>query len=174
MKKRDIFILVALVVLVIAFTAWENISRHDREAEQDRTRQTERAEIEKRLNGYGLFLDSLSITMLRIVDSLKTQAAVFESLAKQAPLEAEVTEEPPETVVVRAEPVAPPDTLPGIILAEYELALAGLPADLTKYEQKIAKKEIENAILAKYRLSQEEFVELRTSGTANSTMSGGG
>jgi len=173
-KKRDVFILVALIILVVVFTAWENLIQHEKKAESEQTRQIERAELEKRLANCDLRLDSLSTTVLHIIDSLQTQAAVFESLARQTVLEVDASQQKPDTVVPRAEKVAPPDTLLGIILKAYESALSGLPGDLTRYERKIARKEVENTILAKYGLTREAFAEMKKSWSSPAGRAGGG
>lgn len=174
MKKRDVFILVVLIIVVFVFTAWENLIQREKETESEQTRQIERAKLEKRLAHCDLQLDSLSTTVLHIIDSLHTQAAVFESLAKQRVLEVAANQQKPETLAPRAEKVAPPDTLPGIIRTAYESAMSGLPADLTRYERKIAHKEVENTLLAKYGLTQEAFAKMKKGWTSPAKRAGGG
>jgi len=174
MRKRDVFILVVLISLVVVFTAWERLTQRGKETEREQIRRAERAELEERLADYDLHLDSLSTAVLRIVDSLRVQAAVFESLAKQTPLEVVVDKPEPDTLAARAQKVAPPDTLPQVIHAEYERALAGLPADLTRYEQKIARKEVENTILVRYGLTREAFAEMKKNWSPVSESPGGG
>lgn len=163
MKKRDVIIFALLIVLVIIFTAWENIGRREREAKVEKARHAEREMLEKRLADYGLEMDSLATNVLQIIDSLKTEAAAFESLAlaRQAELEIRASSQPVEAVVPVAIPPAPQDTLPNVVQAEYQRALAGLPADLTRYERKIAQKEVENTILARFELTLEEFDEMK-------------
>jgi hypothetical protein len=165
MKKRDVIIFALLVVLVIVFTAWEVANKREREAKIDSARRAERALLEKRLAEYDLEMDSLTIEVLRIVDSLKTEAAAFEALAlaRQAELELQANRQP-DTQVVTIEPrSAPPDTLPNAVRAAYQRALDGLPADLTRYERKIAVKEVENTILARFDLTREEFISMKES-----------
>lgn len=175
MKKRDVFILVVLIALVVVFTGWERLTQRGEETEREQIRRAERVELEERLADYDLHLDSLSTAVLRIVDSLRVQAAVFESLAKQTPLEVVVDKPEPDTLAARAQKVAPPpDTLPQVIHAEYERALASLPADLTRYEQKIARKEVENTILVRYGLTREAFAEMKKSWSPVSELPGGG
>ncbi len=165
MKKRDLFVLALLVILVIALTAWENINKHEEDKLVRQQRARERAELEKRLAGHGLIIDSLKTDVLQLIDSLRTETAAFESVAvaRQKAMEQRLAEQttPIEDVEPRAEEAAVRDTLPDIIRAEYERAMGALPDDLTHYEQKIATKEVENAITAKFGLSHQEFVEMK-------------
>jgi hypothetical protein len=168
MKKRDMVIFIFLVVLVVIFTAWEVVTKRQREAALESARRAEREQLESRLAAYGLEIDSLSTTVLRIVDSLKTEAAAFESLAVTR-LDAagrpiithEVDRIPPQE-----ETIPPRDTMQQAIQTEYERALADLPADLTKYEQKVAVKEVENTILAKFNLTTDEFEQMKKTWSA--------
>jgi len=166
MKKRDIVILLVLIAMVVAFSAWEKINERERDAEQARARRTERAELEKRLTRYNLSLDSLSTMVLHFIDSLKMEAAFFDSMARETPLDVAAGDRPAELLAHRGAESAPTDTLPRLVRSEYDRALARLPADLTKYEKKIATKEVENTIRARFRLSEEEFNEMKKSWAA--------
>ena len=163
MKKRDVIIFVLLIVLVFVFTTWEIVTRRERETKVENARRAEREMLEKRLAGYGLEVDSLATNVLRIIDSLKTEAAAFESLAlaRQAELEIQAGKQSAAPVIEIEERPARRDTLPQVVRAEYQRAWAGLPADLTRYERKIAQKEIENTILARFNLTLEEFSRMK-------------
>jgi hypothetical protein len=174
MKKRDLLILVILIGFVIFFTAWEKITQRKKEDVRLAALQAERAELEKRLAGYDFILDSMSTSMLHFIDSLKAEAAFFESVARQMQLEVADDHTAPETLAARAEPVAPKDTVPELVLEEFDRAMADLPGDLTSYERKIAVKEIENTILAKVSLSREDFVAIRRDKASTSSSSGDG
>jgi len=172
MKKRDLLILLILISFVIFFTAWEKITQREKEADRNTAIQVERADLEKRLAEYDLSLDSLSTSILYFIDSLKTQAAVFESLARQSSLEVVVDDTIAESLVARSEPVAPRDTLPEAVLAEFDHALAGLPSDLTEYERKVALKEIENTILTQFGITRGKLVEIRKNKSSKSASDG--
>jgi|GEM_PF-6238926 len=163
MKKRDLIIFALLIALVVVFTAWENIAKRQRETEMENMRRAERESLEARLAGYDLELDSLTTRVLRIVDSLKTEAAAFESLALsgQSPAGFRVGARAAGRVTTEEETVTPEETIEQAIQLEYERAIDDLPGDLTRYERKIAQKEVENTILAKYNLTLEEFNELK-------------
>ncbi len=172
MKKRDLAILGLLVILVVALTAWENIQKREKAELQDQRRMRERVELEKRLSGQGLALDSLKLEVLRVIDSLRVEAAAFESVAvaRQEAMEQQLAVKdsepapeatPPEDIETRAEQAALNDTMPKVIREEYEQALAALPDDLTRYEQRIATQEVENAITAKFGLSHQEFEKIK-------------
>ena len=161
MKKRDVVILLVLVAVVVAFTAWEKLSERERETQQAQARRIERAELEKRLTRYNLALDSLSTVILHFIDSLKMEAVYYDSVANVSPLDVAGDDTPPKADARRGTESAPPDTMPRVIRNEFERALARLPADLTKYEKKIAQKEIENTIRAKFRLSESAFSAMK-------------
>lgn len=161
MKKRDIFIMLGLIAVVVAFTVWETVINRDKEMRDDRARQSERMQLEGRLARYDLHLDSLSTRVLRLVDSLKIEAAAFESLAARTQLAVDAGQKEAEVIPPRAEEVAPPDTIPSLIRVDYEKAMAAMPYDLTKYERKIAKKEVESTILAKYSISLAKFGKIK-------------
>jgi len=172
MKKRDLLILLILISFVIFFTAWEKITQREKEAERNTATQVERVDLEKRLAAYDLSLDSLSTSILYFIDSLKTQAAVFESLARRSSLEVVVDDTPAESLITRAEPVVPRDTVPESVRADLGQAMSVLPQDLTEYERKIAVKEIENTILAKFGITREKLIEIRKDNTSKSPSTG--
>ena len=166
MKKRDMIILFALIILVVAFTAWEQANRQETESAQSNARSTERVALEKRLANTDLRFDSLSTRVLRIIDSLKFEAAAFESLAKRsidqlAEAAEEIKEPVTEEITPRAEEVVPTDTLPQMIQTTYSQAMAALPKDLTKYERKIAVREVESTVMTKYDLTHDEFANFK-------------
>lgn len=168
MKKRDMVIFIFLVVLVVIFTTWEVITKRQREAALENARRAEREQLESRLAAYGLEMDSLSTSVLRIVDSLKTEAAAFESLAVtrlDTPRRPMITHDV-EPISPDEETIPPPDAMQQAIQAEYEQALADLPADLTKYERKVAVKEVENTILAEFNLTIDEFEQMKKTWSA--------
>lgn len=168
MKKRDLFIFMFLVVLVVVFTTWEVVTKRQREAKLESARRAEREQLETRLAAYNLELDSLATDVLRLVDSLKTEAAAFESLAiaRQIAMETPTITQPEEETPPQEEAISPRDTMQHAIQTEYERALAGLPADLTRYERKVAQKEVENTILAKFNLTLDEFEQMKKTWSA--------
>ena len=166
MKKRDMVILFALIALVVAFTAWEQANRREKESARSEARSAERILLEKRLANADLRFDSLSTRVLRIIDSLKFEAAAFESLAQQSINELttaaeETHSQETDELTPRAEEVALPDTLPQMVKTTYEEAMAALPKDLTKYEQKIAVREVELTVMAKFDITRDEFAEIK-------------
>jgi hypothetical protein len=169
MRARDIVILGALVLLVLALTIVEKYGEHRREAQRQQEAAIERLQWQNRM---GDMLDErwkdLSTGLRRSLDSL-VRATVAGGVGEDslAAIMAEIpagdtTHAPfPAGSAVPAKASTPViDSAAYAVVRDYYKALAALPIDLNTYERRVAANEVASLVRAKFGLSVARFDSL--------------